>query len=65
MKNTKNYGQHEDTEKERAFPPPGLHIVSGGRGGSFILNELKMAYPAATGGDNQPQDVCKQDTVNT
>lgn len=62
MKNTKNYGQHEDTEKERAFPPP---VVSGGRGGSFILYELKMAYPAATGGDNQPQDVCKQDTVNT
>lgn len=52
-------------KEEWAFPPPGLHIVSGGRGGSFILYELKMAYPAATGGDNQPQDVCKQDTVNT
>lgn len=30
------------TQKEKwAFPPPGLHIVSGGRGRSFILNELR------------------------
>lgn len=30
------------TQKEEwAFPPPGLHRVSGGRGGASILKELR------------------------
>lgn len=28
-------------QKEWAFPPPGLHTVSGGRGGASVLKELR------------------------